>query len=212
MPGALDRRLPVSMIVAGLALCLWVGHARAQSTEGDASYAGSVVSASDVAATLRNAELTREFYGDEARDWNVEATIDFRSGKLHAPTPTRHPRAHAVTTRELLRLMVGPEPPLLIDVLSEASHQTVTGAWWLRGAGFSTTSNDRLAMKLEEMTLGNRMRPMVFFCSGAQCWASYNASLRASMIGYHNVYWYRGGLRAWKDAGLPTQWSIESGW
>ncbi len=212
MRDIIDKRQLFRIVVAGIALCLWSAHARAQSADGGASFAGSVVSVSDVEAKLRNASLTREFYGEEARDWNVVATIDFRAGKLHAPTPAYHPRAITITTRELVRLMLGPEPPMLIDVLSQASHQTVAGAWWLRGAGFSTTSNDRLATKLEELTLGNRARAMVFFCSGAQCWASYNASLRASMIGYRNVYWYRGGLRAWKDAGLPTQWSIESGW
>ena len=212
MRDIIDKHLPIRMVVAAVALYPCSALVRAESTDGGASFAGSVVSVSDIETMLRNASLTREFYGEEVRDWNVEATIDFRSGKLHAPTPIYHPRAVTITTRELLRLMIGPEPPLLIDVLSQASHQTLAGAWWLRGAGFSTTSNDRLAAKLEELTLGNPARPMVFFCSGAECWASYNASLRASLIGYRNVYWYRGGLRAWKDAGLPTQWSIESGW
>ena len=204
---------PFRTVVAGFVFCLCSAAAHAQSTDsGGASYTGSVISPSNVAKALRNASLTREHYGREARDWNVEATIDFRSGKLHAPTPRFHARAATVTTRELLQLVVGPEPPLLIDVLSQASHQTVAGAWWLRGAGFSTTSNDRLATKLRELTLGNRARAMVFFCQGAECWASYNAALRASLIGYENVYWYRGGLEAWKGARLPTQWSIESGW
>ena len=204
---------PVRIFVAAIALGLFSALAPAQNTdESGASFAGSVVSPSDVRKTLRNASLTREYYGREAEDWDVEATIDFRSGKLHAPTPRHHARAATITTRELLRLMLGPESPLLIDVLSQASHRTVAGAWWLRGAGFSTTSNDRLAAKLDELTLGNRARPMVFFCSGAECWASYNAALRASLIGYEKVYWYRGGLESWKDARLPTQWSVESGW
>ena len=206
-------KLPLVPAVPGvIALCLWCAPAPAQDTDSTSSFAGSVVSVSEIEATLRNASLTRESYGDEDRDWKVEATIDFRSGKLHAPTPAHHPRAATISTRELLGRMIGPKPPLLIDVLSQASHQTVVGAWWLRGAGFSTTSNDRLATKLEELTLGNRSLPIVFFCQGAECWASYNAALRASLIGYTNVHWYRGGLRAWKAAGLPTQWSIESGW
>lgn len=207
-------RHPRSRALAALAaFCLCAASAYAQGTdEGDASFAGSVVTPSRVDEALRNASLDREFYGREAKDWGVEATIDFRTGKLHAPTPGYHARAATITTRRLLRLLLGPHPPLLIDVLSQASHQTVAGAWWLRGAGFSTTSNDRLALKLEELTLGSRARAMVFFCQGAECWASYNAALRASLIGYEKVYWYRGGLEAWKDAGLPTQWSIESGW
>ena len=204
---------PFRTVVAGFVFCLCSAAAHAQSTDsGGASYTGSVISPSNVAKELRNASLNREFYGREAKDWNVEATIDFRTGKLHAPTPMHHGRAITIRTRELLRLVVSPAPPLLIDVLSQASHQTVAGAWWLRGAGFSNTSNDRLGTKLEELTFGNRARAMVFFCQGAECWASYNAALRASLIGYENVYWYRGGLEAWKEARLPTQWSIESGW
>ena len=206
------KRPAVRMVLAGIALCLWCAHAGAESTDGGASFAGSLVSESDVRSKLRNASLTRESYGEEARDWHVEATLDFRSGKLHAPTPTHHPRAATITTRELVGLMVSPQPPLLVDVLSQASHQTVAGAWWLRGAGFSTTSNDRLAAKLFDLSVANLGRAIVFFCSGAQCWASYNAALRASLIGYENVYWYRGGLEAWKKARLPTQWSIETEW
>ena len=203
----------VRKVIAGAVLGLCSVWAYAESADdGGASFAGSVVTPSGVDEALRNASLNREFYGREAKDWNVEATIDFRTGKLHAPTPMHHARAITVRTRELLRLVASPAPPLLIDVLSQASHQTVAGAWWLRGAGFSNTSNDRLGTKLEELTFGNRARAMVFFCQGAECWASYNAALRASLIGYENVYWYRGGLEAWKEARLPTQWSIESGW
>jgi rhodanese-related sulfurtransferase len=44
----------------------------------------------------------------------------------------------------------------------------------------------------------------VFFCSGVRCWLSYNAALRAVRGGYANVYWYRGGIDAWRAAGLPT--------
>ena len=207
------KQSPLRTIVAGISFCLFTASVHPQSTdEGGASFAGSAVSPSDVEKALQTASLTQEFYGREAMDWNVPATIDFRTGKLHAPTPRYHPRALTITTRELLRRIVRPEPPLLIDVLSQASHQTVTGAWWLRSAGFSTTSNERLAAKLDELTFGNRARAIAFFCQGAECWASYNAALRASLIGYENVYWYRGGLEAWKDARLPTQWSIESGW
>jgi rhodanese-related sulfurtransferase len=45
--------------------------------------------------------------------------------------------------------------------------------------------------------------PIVFFCEGVGCWESYNAALRAEKMGFTRVYWYRGGLDAWKEAGLP---------
>jgi 3-mercaptopyruvate sulfurtransferase SseA len=34
---------------------------------------------------------------------------------------------------------------------------------------------------------------------------SYNAALRAINLGYTNVLWYRGGIEAWQQAGLPVQ-------
>src|SRR5262249_14167344 len=37
-----------------------------------------------------------------------------------------------------------------------------------------------------------------------ECWMSYNGALRAIHAGYTNVLWYRGGIEAWKMAGLPT--------
>ena len=40
---------------------------------------------------------------------------------------------------------------------------------------------------------------------------SYNAALRAINAGYTNVKWYRGGIEAWKAAGLPTQPAPQQG-
>ena len=34
---------------------------------------------------------------------------------------------------------------------------------------------------------------------------SYNAALRFDALGYENLYWYRGGIAAWKAANLPTR-------
>ena len=34
---------------------------------------------------------------------------------------------------------------------------------------------------------------------------SYNAALRLDALGYENLYWYRGGIAAWKAANLPTR-------
>jgi PQQ-dependent catabolism-associated CXXCW motif protein len=58
---------------------------------------------------------------------------------------------------------------------------------------------------LSRLTHGNKAAPMVYFCVDAQCWLSYNASLRAAALGYTEVYWYRGGIVAWRAAGLPLK-------
>ena len=43
------------------------------------------------------------------------------------------------------------------------------------------------------------------YCLDAKCWLSYNAALRLDALGYENLYWYRGGIAAWKAANLPTR-------
>ena len=57
---------------------------------------------------------------------------------------------------------------------------------------------------LRQATGGDMSKMLVFYCGGPQCWGSYNASLRAIRMGYRNVHWYRGGLQAWQEAGLPV--------
>ena len=43
----------------------------------------------------------------------------------------------------------------------------------------------------------------MFFSRDAQHWEGYNAALRAIEMGYSGVYWYRGGIAAWKAADQP---------
>ena len=53
---------------------------------------------------------------------------------------------------------------------------------------------------------------IVFFCLSAKCWLSHNAALRAIALGYENVHWYRGGIKAWKKARLPTEKARKTTW
>jgi rhodanese-related sulfurtransferase len=52
--------------------------------------------------------------------------------------------------------------------------------------------------------LPDKDAPVVFFCTGWDCWLSRNAALRAVELGYRSVYWYRGGFASWRAAGLPV--------
>ena len=58
----------------------------------------------------------------------------------------------------------------------------------------------RLAMRA---LTPSKSTPIVVFCSNADCWLSWNAALRLVQAGYREVHWYRGGVDAWKRAGLP---------
>ena len=68
-----------------------------------------------------------------------------------------------------------------------------------------TTSNAEFGAFLTQATGGDRARLIVTYCQGVKCWGSYNAALRAIRLGYTNVHWYRGGVEAWQQAGLPLR-------
>ena len=147
-------------------------------------------------------------YADENRDWGVAPTSRLRQPPYHAPTPREIPGAQMVQTRQLQAMLAGPVAPVLIDVLSEQGHLTLSGALWISGAGrganFLDPVQSVLVQVLDQVAGGDKSRPLVFFCASAECWLSYNAALRAVAAGYSRVYWYRGGIEAWVAAGLPS--------
>ena len=156
---------------------------------------------------IKDIKLTQSTYGIEAEDWGVPQTRNLRTSDYHDATPTTHPAATLITTRDLHARLIGPNPPLLLDVLGGDSHSTLPGAIWLRGAG--SARYNKLGSLHMKITGGDLSRPVVVFCLSAECWLSYNAALRLKKIGYKNVFWYRGGTEAWKQAGLPTMTAVQ---
>ena len=47
--------------------------------------------------------------------------------------------------------------------------------------------------------------PVVIYSSGEQCSRSYRASEMAVKWGYTKVYYFRGGIIDWRDAGFPME-------
>lgn len=45
--------------------------------------------------------------------------------------------------------------------------------------------------------------PVVFYCYGIDCIRSRDAGAQAARLGFRDVLWFRGGVREWRDAGLP---------
>jgi len=155
---------------------------------------------------MLGAALASGARANELADAGVAPTAELRLKDLHGPTPATLPGGQVVTTTELRRqLQAEGSRPLLFDVLGGDGHASLPGAIWLpgagRGTGFADDVQRRLARVLEMATQGDLARPMVFFCSGKECWLSYNAALRAVRLGYTSVLWYRGGIEAWGASG-----------
>jgi len=149
-------------------------------------------------------------YANESTDWGVTPTTRLTTSDYHSKTPITVPGAKAtVTTVELKAMLGSPNPPLLFDVLNGEVQKRIVipGAIFL---GFDAgdgrvfyAEKARFAKMLAKATGGDKQKAMVFYCLGPDCWLSYNATLRAVGEGYTNVMWYRGGIEAWKAAGLP---------
>jgi PQQ-dependent catabolism-associated CXXCW motif protein len=147
-------------------------------------------------------------YGEELKDFGIPAQATLQPN-VGGPTPLDIPAGRRVTTEELRALIDRDPKALLIDVLASPHPATLQNARYVPVAGLPGTLTDQsqrqLTAILEDLTGGDKAQALVFFCAGAACWESYNAVIRADALGYSNLYWYRGGLFSWQQAGLPMQ-------
>ncbi len=144
----------------------------------------------------------------ERQDFGVQATSQLHNGQMHGPTPASIPGGQLVTTKGLAALVQGNQAPyFLFDVLGgpETLPNAMAAAWVAQPGSFNDQTQQQFSQMLQQGTQGRKDVALVFYCLSTQCWMSYNAALRAINAGYTNVLWYRGGIEAWKSAGLPTQ-------
>jgi len=152
--------------------------------------------------------IPQGYYGNEDYDFHIPPQSTLKSD-VGTPTPLMAPGVTTVTTVQVMTEMQNNRRMVLIDALQNQHALTIRGAVHLPYAGSFGTFNDRfqstLANTLNSLVQGHREVPLVFFCQGIRCWESYNAALRARVAGFPNVFWYRGGLAAWQEAGFPMQ-------
>jgi PQQ-dependent catabolism-associated CXXCW motif protein len=167
-----------------------------------------------VGAVTTSGIASAQSWADEDRDWGIAASAQLRQPPYSAPTPLDIPGARTLSTQALKDMLESAATtttpatmPVLIDVASGDGHRTLPEAYWIpgagRGANFIDEIQSTLIALLDRLTQGDKQRALVFFCVNTQCWLSYNAALRAVAAGYGRVLWYRGGLEAWRSAGLP---------
>lgn len=144
----------------------------------------------------------------ERQDYGVAPTTSLHGGQMHGPTPASIPGGQVVTTKGLVALVQGKQAPyFLFDVLGgpETLPGAIPAAWLSQPGSFQDQTQQQMVEMFRQGTQGRNDVPMIFYCLSTQCWMSYNAALRAINAGYKNVLWYRGGIEAWKAAGLPVQ-------
>ena len=170
------------------------------------------IAASDTAAVQARMKPPRELtFGDEAKDTGVAPTYDPRAGNLVAPTPPTSPYALNLSTGALAELLAGTNRPIVLDVTEpgkEYKKNAIPGATWIGGAGIhdekSNPQTDRFLARIMGQLASTKEWPLVVYCADWQCWEAYNAMQRLYTLGYHKLYWYRGGIAAWTRAGLPV--------
>lgn len=155
------------------------------------------------ASTGRFAAVTNA----ETADFNVAAPDQLHGEPMHANTPTQIPGGAVITTEALYGMLQERSNSVLVfDVLG--GQRGLPGAQNAQPAGlagnFSDNTQREFGNYLMQVTQGKKDVALVFYCQNVQCWRSYNAALRAINLGYTRVYWYRGGIEAWAQAGLPT--------
>lgn len=169
-------------------------------------------------AALKKESIRVTEYGDELRDYRIAATEQIRKDDYHNDTPLTFSGVNVIKTVDVVKLITSDTPPILIDTLEGEGHDTIPGAYWVRGVGLGEKSDDRNAeirdrfgFLLSGLTKYDKAAPVVLFCLESRCWLSHNAALRAKELGYTNIYWYRGGLKAWKAARLGVIEAVQYG-
>ena len=145
----------------------------------------------------------------ERQDFGVPPQRELHGGAMHGPTPTEIPGGKLITTKGLVDLLQNQQQlrPVVFDVLGgpQTLPQARPAVPASQPGSFEDPVQREFGAYLQQATGGNRETPIVFYCLNPQCWMSYNAALRAINLGYGNVLWYRGGIEAWQQAGLPVQ-------
>ncbi len=121
-------------------------------------------------------------------------------------TPAQLPGATRVTAIEVGDLIK--KGAQVVDVRSdkECRERRIRGALCvpyveksLKDVAFDSAADDFSGIAKLDMA-----KTLVFACNGAECWKSYKASQIAVAKGFKNVYWFRGGLPEWLNAGMPV--------
>lgn len=152
--------------------------------------------------------VLQQAYAGENTDFGTLPFTSLIPPRYTAMTPIQLPGAKRVSTYALHQQLSNGGRPVVINVAQGPTSEAIADSVWLSGAGAFGRMDDavqqRLGQHLARLSNNDINTPLIFYCLGVDCWQAYNAGQRAMVLGYRDVSWYRGGVRAWSAAGLPT--------
>ena len=144
-------------------------------------------------------------HADEDADFGVSPNSKLRADP-YGYTATTVPGARTIRTTELVHLLAEWKP-IILDFGELSWGRSIPGAIALRdvgvGGSFSDRTEDRLRLKMRELTKEELSLPIVAVGWNSEDFRGCNLALRLVALGYTQVYWYRGGREAWEVNGLP---------
>jgi PQQ-dependent catabolism-associated CXXCW motif protein len=153
------------------------------------------------------------YYADEEYGGTFTKADGLRTEKWRDITPKSLDGISGMGTQALAKWLQAAKAPILVDAAGYLG-ETLPTALVLANGGFAFENRERERQcqwrfeQLMDVLAPKRDEPVVFFCMGRESWFSVNAALRAKAMGYTQVFWYRGGMEAWKKANLPVVQSL----
>ena len=170
-------------------------------------YEQAPIETTTLLATLR--APTAEFDAAEKDEPGASTPDRLRLSKdITGLTPRSLEGIERWDTRTMVTALQDTQRPVVIDVA--AAGPMIPGALNFIHGGLAFDNASQEAAYAErfrnmlEAAAPQPDQPVVFYCASSACWLSVNAAMRAKQMGYTQVKWYRGGIQAWTQAGLPT--------
>lgn len=141
----------------------------------------------------------------------------YRSKNYRSPTPTETSFATVVDAEDILKLSKENENLVIVNVvpldmdgstfIQAKPHEGIVNSIWLPNVGYGQINEMTKNYLVENLNLAmnnNNDTVFVFYCK-IDCWMSWNAARRASLLGFKNISWYKNGIETWKFYKLETE-------
>lgn len=124
-----------------------------------------------------------------------KAIIAEESSEKQLPEST--PGVITINVEQLLELINTTPDLSIIDARIESSREKgyIESSVSLLDIETNCASLAKIIPNLSSIT--------IFYCGSSSCGRSLNSVRIAQQCGYKNLYWFRGGFKAWKQHGLP---------